>query len=86
MFGPSNDELSPPSTSELLPGMASTDVTELEDALKEISREISCEFSCAREADPSSSSGQNLQGAPGVDTRFTTGRLVKDVGKANQLF
>ena len=69
MFGPSTDELSPPSASELLPGSASAsaDVTELEDALKEISREISSEFSCARETDPSSSSGQTLRRASGTD-------------------
>ncbi|KAJ3595084.1 hypothetical protein NHX12_004389 [Muraenolepis orangiensis] len=56
VFGLSNDELSPPSTSELFPVTTSTDGTELEEALKEISREISSEFSCAREADPSTAS------------------------------
>ncbi|CAL8312558.1 unnamed protein product [Gadus morhua 'NCC'] len=78
VFGPSNDELSPPSTSELLPGMASTDVTELEDALKEISREISCEFSCAREADPSSSSGVEQDGTSGVRRRIQERSYVQE--------
>ncbi|CAL8345442.1 unnamed protein product [Merluccius merluccius] len=62
VFGLSNDELSPPSVSELLPVMTSVDGMELEEALKEISREISSEFSCAREVDPSTNSGQTTSG------------------------
>ncbi|XP_068604872.1 von Willebrand factor A domain-containing protein 5B2 [Brachionichthys hirsutus] len=51
VFGPSNDELSPPA-SELMPVATSADGNDLEEALKEISREISSEFSCARDTDP----------------------------------
>lgn len=60
VFGQSNDELSPPPSSELMPAVSSTDGNDLEDALREISREISSEFSCAREADPAVSQGPSL--------------------------
>uniref|UniRef100_A0A665TR09 von Willebrand factor A domain containing 5B2 n=1 Tax=Echeneis naucrates TaxID=173247 RepID=A0A665TR09_ECHNA len=49
VFGQSNDELSPPPASELMPVVTSADGTDLEEALREISREISSEFSCARD-------------------------------------
>uniref|UniRef100_A0A3Q0R3R0 von Willebrand factor A domain containing 5B2 n=1 Tax=Amphilophus citrinellus TaxID=61819 RepID=A0A3Q0R3R0_AMPCI len=55
VFGPSNDELSPPPASELMPVVTSADGTDLEEALREISREISSEFSCARDTDPGTS-------------------------------
>uniref|UniRef100_A0A096MA53 von Willebrand factor A domain-containing protein 5B1 n=1 Tax=Poecilia formosa TaxID=48698 RepID=A0A096MA53_POEFO len=51
VFTHSNDELSPPPSSELMPVVTHSDRTELEEALREISREISSEFSCARETD-----------------------------------
>uniref|UniRef100_A0A3P8SQA9 von Willebrand factor A domain containing 5B2 n=1 Tax=Amphiprion percula TaxID=161767 RepID=A0A3P8SQA9_AMPPE len=55
VFGQSNDELSPPPASELMPVVTCADGTDLEEALREISREISSEFSCARDADPGTS-------------------------------
>lgn len=45
--------------------MSSADGNDLEEALREISREISSEFSCAREADPAVSQG------PAVISRST---------------
>lgn len=57
VFGQSNDELSPPSASELMP-VISSDGNELEEALREISREISSEFSCAKDTDTGPSLGQ----------------------------
>ena len=58
VFGLSNDELSPPPGSELLPMMTSPEGAELEEALREISREISSEFSCARDAEPGAGLGE----------------------------
>uniref|UniRef100_A0A3B4FQT6 von Willebrand factor A domain-containing protein 5B2-like n=1 Tax=Pundamilia nyererei TaxID=303518 RepID=A0A3B4FQT6_9CICH len=51
----SNDELSPPPASELMPVVTCADGTELEEALREISREISSEFSCAKDTDTGTS-------------------------------
>ncbi|CAL8281651.1 unnamed protein product [Lota lota] len=74
VFGPSTDELSPSSASELLPGR-----TELEDALKEISREISSEFSCAREAEPSSAcSGLDQDGTSDVRKRIQERSYIQE--------
>nr|XP_057923102.1 von Willebrand factor A domain-containing protein 5B1 isoform X2 [Doryrhamphus excisus] len=50
IFCQSNDEISPP-TSELMPVAACSEGNDLEEALREISREISSEFSCAKDAD-----------------------------------
>lgn len=60
VFGQSNDELSPPSASELMPVVISADGTDLEEALREISREISSEFSCAKDTDTGTSLGQSV--------------------------
>lgn len=61
VFGLSNDELSPSSTTELMPVVTGTDCNNLEEAVREISREISSEFSCAKDiTDPGSSPGQLL--------------------------
>ncbi|XP_041659513.1 von Willebrand factor A domain-containing protein 5B1 [Cheilinus undulatus] len=60
VFGQSNDELSPPPASELMPVVTCADGTDLEEALRVISREISSEFSCARETDPATSPGGEL--------------------------
>lgn len=54
VFDQSNDELSPPPASELMPVATCADAADLEEALREISREISSEFSCAKDIDPSS--------------------------------
>uniref|UniRef100_A0A3B5AS85 von Willebrand factor A domain containing 5B2 n=1 Tax=Stegastes partitus TaxID=144197 RepID=A0A3B5AS85_9TELE len=55
VFDQSNDELSPPPASELMPIVTCADGTDLEEALREISREISSEFSCAKDTDPGTS-------------------------------
>lgn len=70
VFGLSNDELSPSSTTELMPVVTGPDSSNLEEAVREISREISSEFSCARDmTDPVSSPGQLLKsGISGLDT------------------
>lgn len=53
VFGLSNDELSPSSTTELMPVVTGTD--NLQEAVREISREISSEFSRAKDnTDPGS--------------------------------
>lgn len=57
VLGQSNDELSPPSASELMPLVTCEDGTNLEEALREISREISSEFSCARDLDDGTGPG-----------------------------
>nr|XP_061795330.1 von Willebrand factor A domain-containing protein 5B2-like [Nerophis lumbriciformis] len=49
VFCPSNDDISPP-TSELMPAVTCPEGNDLEEALREISREISSEFSCAKDA------------------------------------
>lgn len=64
VFGQSNDELSPPPASELMPVVTCADATDLEEALREISREISSEFSCARDTEPGPSPGQCLFSEP----------------------
>lgn len=60
VFGQSNDELSSPPASELMPVVTCAEGTDLEEALREISREISSEFSCARDTDPGTSPGPSL--------------------------
>uniref|UniRef100_A0A3Q4BAH4 VWFA domain-containing protein n=1 Tax=Mola mola TaxID=94237 RepID=A0A3Q4BAH4_MOLML len=50
-FKAKKTQLSPPSASELMPLVTCEDGTNLEEALREISREISSEFSCARDLD-----------------------------------
>lgn len=60
VFGLSNDELSPPSVSELLPLVTSSEGADLEEALREISREISSEFSCAKDTNTGTSTGEIL--------------------------
>ncbi|KAL0966471.1 hypothetical protein UPYG_G00295680 [Umbra pygmaea] len=51
VFGPSNDEMSPPLSSELLPLGTASECADMEEALRDISREISSEFSCAKDTD-----------------------------------
>lgn len=57
VFSQSNDDISPPA-SELMPVATCANGTDLEEALREISREISSEFSCARDADYATSLGK----------------------------
>lgn len=44
-----------------MPVVACADGTDLEEALREISREISSEFSCARDTEPGGGPGQSHQ-------------------------
>uniref|UniRef100_UPI003AAF5C25 von Willebrand factor A domain-containing protein 5B2 n=1 Tax=Centroberyx gerrardi TaxID=166262 RepID=UPI003AAF5C25 len=78
VFGLSNDELSPPPASELLPMMTSADGTDLEEALREISREISSEFSCARDTEPGTSPGVELDWSSDVRRRIQQSSYVQE--------
>lgn len=71
-FAQSSDELSPPPTSELMPVATCTDGNDLEEAVKEISREISSEFSCAKDTKTGPGPGQPLikQLIPELVTRW----------------
>lgn len=70
VFSQSNDDLSPP-TSELMPVATCANGTDLEEALREISREISSEFSCARDTDYATTLGElfNLDLIIGIKTK-----------------
>ncbi|KAM9844943.1 von Willebrand factor A domain-containing protein 5B2 [Aulostomus maculatus] len=74
----SNDELSPPSTSELMPLVTCADGNDLEEALREISREISSEFSCAKDTDPGTSPGVELDWSSDVRTRIQESSYIQE--------
>ncbi|KAF7662718.1 hypothetical protein LDENG_00227560 [Lucifuga dentata] len=78
VFGQSNDELSPPAASELMPVVASADGTDLEEVLREISREISSEFSCARDTDPGTSPGVELDWSNDVRRRIQESSYIQE--------
>ncbi|KAM3865743.1 von Willebrand factor A domain-containing protein 5B1 [Diretmus argenteus] len=78
VFGLSNDELSPPPASELLPMVTSADGTDLEEALREISREISSEFSCAKDTDPGTSPGGELDWSSDVRRRIQKRSYIQE--------
>ncbi|XP_023261701.1 von Willebrand factor A domain-containing protein 5B2-like, partial [Seriola lalandi dorsalis] len=78
VFGQSNDELSPPPASELMPVVTSADGTDLEEALREISREISSEFSCARDTDPGTSPGVELDWSNDVRRRIQESSYIQE--------
>ncbi|XP_029930155.1 von Willebrand factor A domain-containing protein 5B2 [Myripristis murdjan] len=78
VFGLSNDELSPPPASELLPMVTSADGTDLEEALREISREISSEFSCAKDTDPGTSPGVEMDWTSDVRKRIQERSYVQE--------
>ncbi|XP_056246962.1 von Willebrand factor A domain-containing protein 5B2 isoform X5 [Seriola aureovittata] len=78
VFGQSNDELSPPPASELMPVVTSADGTNLEEALREISREISSEFSCARDTDPGTSPGVELDWSNDVRRRIQESSYIQE--------
>ncbi|XP_068196819.1 von Willebrand factor A domain-containing protein 5B2 isoform X2 [Antennarius striatus] len=77
VFGQSNDELSPPA-SELMPVVMSADGNDLEEALKEISREISSEFSCARDTEPSTGPGVELDCSSDVRRRIQESSYIQE--------
>ncbi|XP_074544776.1 von Willebrand factor A domain-containing protein 5B1 [Halichoeres trimaculatus] len=78
VFGQSNDELSPPPASELMPVVTCADGTDLEEALREISREISSEFSCARDTDPGTSPGVELDWSSDVRKRIQQSSYIQE--------
>nr|XP_046265421.1 von Willebrand factor A domain-containing protein 5B1 isoform X2 [Scatophagus argus] len=78
VFVQSNDELSPPPASELMPVVTCADGTDLEEALREISREISSEFSCARDTDPGTSPGVELEWSSDVRRRIQESSYIQD--------
>ncbi|CAM9277686.1 unnamed protein product, partial [Lampetra planeri] len=86
VFGHSNDELSPPPTSELMPAVTCADGTDLEEAVKEISREISSEFSCAKHTESSPGPGslpQGLEKMPAPDQRSSLSRWAEPAWQQN---
>ncbi|XP_033181560.1 von Willebrand factor A domain-containing protein 5B1 [Mastacembelus armatus] len=78
VFGQSNDELSPPPASELMPVATCADGTDLEEALREISREISSEFSCARDTDPGTSPGLETDWSSDVRRRIQESSYIQE--------
>uniref|UniRef100_A0A8D3DKY4 von Willebrand factor A domain containing 5B2 n=1 Tax=Scophthalmus maximus TaxID=52904 RepID=A0A8D3DKY4_SCOMX len=78
VFDQSNDELSPPPTSELMPVVTSADGTDLEEALREISREISSEFSCAKDTDPGTSPGAEQDWSSDVRRRIQKSSYIQE--------
>ncbi|KAJ8011586.1 hypothetical protein DPEC_G00059790 [Dallia pectoralis] len=78
VFGPSNDELSPPLSSELLPLVTSSDCADIEEALKEMSREISSEFSCAKNTDTVTSTGGEVDWSSDVRQRIQKSSYIQE--------
>ncbi|XP_037837974.1 von Willebrand factor A domain-containing protein 5B1 [Kryptolebias marmoratus] len=78
VFGQSNDELSSPPPSELMPVVTCADAMDLEEALREISREISSEFSCARDIDPGTSPGLELDWSSGIRRRIQESSYIQE--------
>ncbi|XP_014328160.2 von Willebrand factor A domain-containing protein 5B1 [Xiphophorus maculatus] len=78
VFTHSNDELSPPPSSELMPVVMHSDRTELEEALREISREISSEFSCARDTDLGISPGVELDWSSDIRRRIQQSSYIQE--------
>ncbi|XP_024246691.2 LOW QUALITY PROTEIN: von Willebrand factor A domain-containing protein 5B2 [Oncorhynchus tshawytscha] len=78
VFGLSNDELSPPSVSELLPLVTSSEGADLEEALREISREISSEFSCAKDTDTGTSTGGEVEWSSDVRGRIQESSYIQE--------
>ncbi|XP_028283907.1 von Willebrand factor A domain-containing protein 5B1 [Parambassis ranga] len=78
VFGQSNDELSSPPASELMPVVTCADGTDLEEALREISREISSEFSCAKDTDPGISPGVEMDWSSDVRRRIQESSYIQE--------
>ncbi|KAF3858359.1 hypothetical protein F7725_011560 [Dissostichus mawsoni] len=78
VFGQSNDELSPPPASEIMPMVTPADGTDLEEALREISREISSEFPCAKNTDPGTSPGVELDWSSDVRRRIQESSYIQE--------
>ncbi|KAM6948207.1 von Willebrand factor A domain-containing protein 5B1 [Aplochiton taeniatus] len=78
VFGLSNDEHSPPPASELLPMTTSMEGGDLEVALREISREISSEFSCARDPDAGTAAGGEVDWSSDIRKRIQQSSYVQE--------
>nr|XP_020451388.1 von Willebrand factor A domain-containing protein 5B1-like isoform X1 [Monopterus albus]XP_020451389.1 von Willebrand factor A domain-containing protein 5B1-like isoform X1 [Monopterus albus] len=78
VFGQSDDKLSPAPASELMPVVTSADGNDLEEAQREISREISSEFSCARDTDPGISPGVELDWSSDVRRRIQESSYIQE--------
>ncbi|XP_029687299.1 von Willebrand factor A domain-containing protein 5B1 isoform X2 [Takifugu rubripes] len=77
VFGLSNDELSPSSTTELMPMVTGSD--NLQEAVKEISREISSEFSCAKDnTDPGSGLSVEIEWSSDVRKRIQESSYIQE--------
>ncbi|XP_061696468.1 von Willebrand factor A domain-containing protein 5B1 isoform X2 [Syngnathoides biaculeatus] len=81
VFCPSNDDISP-ATSELMPAVTCPEGHDLEEALREISREISSEFSCAKDADPDPNTGVDVDWSSDVRTRIQESSYIQEQGRA----
>ncbi|KAJ0058707.1 hypothetical protein NL108_000440, partial [Boleophthalmus pectinirostris] len=73
-----SDDLSPPPASELMPVVTCAEGTDLEEALREISREISSEFSCARDTDPGMCSGMDVEWSSDVRRRIEESSYIQE--------
>uniref|UniRef100_A0AAV2JPY6 VWFA domain-containing protein n=1 Tax=Knipowitschia caucasica TaxID=637954 RepID=A0AAV2JPY6_KNICA len=69
-----NNDLSPSNSSELMPVVTSSEGNDLEEALREISREISSEFSCARNTDP----GMDVEWSSDVRWRIEESSYIQE--------
>ncbi|KAF6728487.1 von Willebrand factor A domain-containing protein 5B2 [Oryzias melastigma] len=77
VFSQSNDDLSPP-TSELMPVATCANGTDLEEALREISREISSEFSCARDTDYATTLGVEPDWSSDIRRRIQESSYIQE--------
>ncbi|KAJ0011667.1 hypothetical protein NQD34_012642 [Periophthalmus magnuspinnatus] len=73
-----SDDLSPPPASELMPMVTCAEGNDLEEALREIYREISSEFSCARDADPGVSLGVDVEWSSDVRRRIEESSYIQE--------
>ncbi|XP_015242171.1 PREDICTED: von Willebrand factor A domain-containing protein 5B1-like, partial [Cyprinodon variegatus] len=78
VFTHSNEELTPTPSSELMPVLMHSDRTELEEALREISREISSEFSCARDTDLGINPGVELDWSSDIRRRIQQSSYIQE--------
>ncbi|XP_054595503.2 von Willebrand factor A domain-containing protein 5B1 [Nothobranchius furzeri] len=78
VFGQSTEELPPPSASELMPVVMCAEGADVDEALREISREISSEFSCARDTDPFSGPGVELEWSSDIRKRIQEKSYIQE--------
>ncbi|XP_030631476.1 von Willebrand factor A domain-containing protein 5B1 [Chanos chanos] len=79
VFGHSQDEISSPLAGELLQAVAApAEGEDMEEALREISREISSEFSCARAPDSNTNATAEFEGFSDVRRRIQQEQYVQE--------